>query len=86
MAVTIHYAEIGLKRVAADGTVYSISDTKRPIKNALNFTTEHRIFPDTANANTNNFPTIRQYLNLEAAAGFQIVQIGQSFIITQLVV
>lgn len=81
--VAIHYADLGLRRVAPDGSTYSISDTKKPIKNALHFTTEHRIFPDPGNPSANNYPSIREYLALEAAAGFQVVQIGQTFIVTQ---
>lgn len=77
-----HFATISLVRVAQDGTIYNASDTNKSLKEALNFTTEHRIIPDASIPNSANYPTIQQYLTLEAASGFQPVQVAQYFVIT----
>lgn len=49
------------------------------------FSTEQRILPDPLNAtNTANYPDIPTYLRAEDAAGFKLVHIDQSYIITQM--
>lgn len=79
----VHYAEVSLIHLKPDGTPYTRSKGTTTIKEACQFTTEHRVFPDPTNPNTDNYPSIRDYLVLEAAAGFEPVQIGQYFIITK---
>lgn len=78
----VHYAVISLVRVSPTGEVYNASGTTRPIKECLNFSTQHRIMPDTAIPSSAGYPTIQQYLNAEAAAGFAPVQVAETFIVT----
>ena len=83
MAVQAHYVTISLVRVSPTGEVYNASSTTRPIKECLNFSTEHRIMPDSAIPSSAGYPTIQEYLNLEAAAGFEPVQIAEMFVLTK---
>lgn len=83
MPVQVHLAEIGLVHIKPDGTAYSRSRKDVSIKDALNFSTEHRILLDSTNANTANHPTLKSYLQLEAGDGFEPVTVTQSFVITK---
>ncbi len=83
MAITIHVADIGLVNVANGRPFLKSSDAIATFKDVMLSNTEHRILKDPANPNTNNFPKLRDYLNLEATAGFQVVQVLQGMVITQ---
>jgi len=80
--IYVHYAEIGLVHLKRDGTIYDRAKNDITIKESMYVSTEHRILPDPTNSNTNSYPDIRTYLNLEAAAGYQPVQVAQYFIVT----
>jgi hypothetical protein len=82
LAIEVHFVGIELVRVDQNGQIYHTSTSQKSIKDSLNFTTEHRITPDLDIPNSANYPTIKEYLNLEGAQDFEPVQIGQSFIIT----
>lgn len=75
-----HIAFIGLVHIDATGKVISKQD---PISHQMNFSTESRILLDSANANTQNNPTIEAYLTLENAAGYAFKQMGPTFLITE---
>jgi hypothetical protein len=78
--MTTHYAELALLKVSTDtGQVVKKDAT---IQENLRFDMAFRVLPDPANPNTANYPDIRTYLTLEAAAGFAPVQVSQTFIIT----
>lgn len=77
--MTTHYVTIGLVHIGPDGQVLKKDS---PIKRQLRFDTEQRVIPDANVPNSANYPTIQQYLTAEAAASFQPVQIGQTFIVT----
>ena len=88
MAVEIHYAEIGLVNInTATGQPYrrggsgSLGDLT--IKESMNFSTEHRIIPDSDIPNTAGYPDIKTYLNREGLDDFEVVQIAQYFVVTQ---
>jgi hypothetical protein len=53
-----------------------------PIKAALSFETQQRIIEDADLPNTAGFPTLENYLQLEAGDGFRPVQVDQTFVIT----
>ena len=78
-----HMATIGLVRVAPTGKVYLSVTGDEQIKERLNFTTEHRIFPDSSNGNTAGYPTIQAYLALENAGGYGFKQITQGMLFTE---
>jgi hypothetical protein len=75
-----HYAEVAHLKIARDGTV--LNQSQGTIKEHLTRGLEHRILRDPDNPNTNDFPTINEYLAREAADGFVVVQVAQTFIVT----
>jgi len=81
MAVEIHTAYVGLVQVAPDGTI--IDKNQATIAQMQTASSGFRVLEDATLANTANNPTIRDYLNLEAANDFQLVHLDQTFIITQ---
>lgn len=74
-----HYAEIVLVKVDPTGAILTDSES---IGQNLRFTNEHRILPVASIPNSANYPDVRTYLDLEAASGFQPVQIAQGFVLT----
>jgi len=83
MAVEVHVAELGLMNVASDGIVYQRGASNISIKKTLSFSTEHRVVIDSSLSTTNGNPSIKEFLEREAANDFEPVQIFQSFIITK---
>lgn len=85
MAVEIRVARLGLVQVKPDGTVIRKSDAT--LKDMLRFETQERILDnttgDSAAPNSGNFPTIEEYLELEAANEFTLAYLDQNKIITQ---
>ncbi len=77
--ISTHTAYLKLTKVNAVGQVIPQGE---PISAHLNFSTEHRIIPDSALPNTANNPTIEQYLALEAADDYEVKQLDQTFVIT----
>lgn len=89
MAVTIHYVNVGLVKLDATGTLVGSGNVSTPtvsMNGMLNFTTEHRVLPDLTIPSSSGYPTIKDYLEDEAALGFSVIQVAQYFIITQKVV
>lgn len=64
------------------GEVYQRGSGPLPIKAALSFSTEHRIIEDPNLPNTEGFPDLDTYLQLEAVDGFHPVQVDQTLVIT----
>jgi len=87
MAVSVHVAAMGLFRInQSTGRIYQVGKDSVTIKEALSFVEEHRLVDDPTIPTTSGNPTIRGFLELEAAAGFEPVQVDQSMIITKKVV
>lgn len=74
-----HYATLAPVRIGRDGNVI---DHKEAVSKQLIFENQIRIVPDASIGSSADYPTIQQYLALEAAAGFQPVQVGQTFVVT----
>jgi hypothetical protein len=86
MPVTIHYVNIQLVKLDAVGALVGSGNVSTPtvsMNGMLNFTTEHRIMPDNDVPSSLDYPTIKQYLINESSAGFSVIQVAQSFIVTQ---
>jgi len=83
MAVEVHVAALNLMNISPDGTIYQRGASNLSIKKTISFSTEHRVVVDNSIPNTANNPSIKTYLELEAANDFEPVQIFQSFIITK---
>lgn len=84
MAVQVHVAELGIFKILSNGRVVQTGGRdKVTIKESLNFDTQFRVIVSSDNTNTDNNPTIKAYLELEAADGFEPVQVFQTMIITK---
>ena len=75
----VHTASIGLVKIGPVGNIITEGEA---ISARLNFSTEHRILPDKSNPNTNNYPTIEQYVALEATNLYEVRHLDQYTIVT----
>ena len=80
MAVEIHVARIGERKVSSAGQVFDKNEAT--IKEVLEATTEDRVLEDSAISSTSGNPTIKQYLELEAANDFVLRHLDQNMIVT----
>jgi hypothetical protein len=79
----VHLVNIALmNRDTESGRIYQRGQGPGTIKQSLNFDTEARIVTNPNVPNSNDNPTLEEYLILEAASGFQPVQVDQTFVIT----
>lgn len=85
MAVESRLATFGLFQVdTISGRVYQRgAGNNLSIKEVLRFQTEHRIVEDATLSNTSGNPNLKTYLELEAADGFQLKEVNQSFVVTE---
>jgi len=81
MAFDVHTANIGLVKIGPLGNVINEGDI---VSARLQFSIEHRIFPDSSNPNTDGYPTIETYLAREATDFYEAVHVDQYKIITVL--
>jgi hypothetical protein len=83
MAIGIHVVRCSNFTVKADGTRIDKSDRNGPSINDMTSTRmEALVIPDSSVPSSANYPTIAAYLALEAAAGYVLKHLDQSFIIT----
>jgi len=80
MAKNIHVARIGQKPITPAGTV--LDKNEASVKEMMTATTEDRVLADPAMPNTASFPTVKNYLELEASADFVLYHLDQNVIIT----
>jgi len=81
-AVPVHIARIGIftfdkktnQRIDKSGT--------SPLTAVLNTESRTVVIPDSQIASSQNYPTVDEYLKLEAAGGFSLRYMDQSTIIT----
>lgn len=76
---SVHYVNVRLVKLDQSGNLIT---GQTPLKSSLKFSTEHRIEPDVDIPNSVNNPSIKEYLEAEAADGFEPKIITQSFIVT----
>lgn len=92
MAVSIHYANVGLVWIDPNGNVIDKNDpsTKLSTFEQACLKQEHRVFPNLtgpgSTVNSQGYPTVAKYLELEAADGFAFAYMDQTQIITQMIV
>lgn len=80
-AIGCRIAKIGPKPVTSIGSV--LNKRTASIQEMCQSTQEMRILEDTTFApNSVNFPTIEDYILLEAANGYKVAVINQSWVIT----
>ena len=74
-----HTANIGLVKVGPVGNVINEGDA---ISTRIQFSTEHRILPDSSNPNTDGYPTIEAYIAREASDLYEVRHLDQYTIVT----
>jgi len=85
----IHVARLNLMRRTADGKFYNASSPKSTngdnisVRDALTMSTEIRVMADSTIPNTANYPNVKTYLEAEAASGFLLAHLDQTYVITQ---
>ena len=84
MAMNIHVARVAFLAVDALGNVVSKDSITNTISMQLSGSHEHRILQDDTITNTVNNPTVKRYLELEAAANYVLQYMDQNSVITYL--
>lgn len=84
MAMNIHVARVAFLAVDALGNVVSKDNPTNTISMQLSGSHEHRILQDDTIANTAGNPTVKRYLELEAASDYILQYMDQNTIITYL--
>ncbi len=83
MAIGIHVARVGFFAVSkTTGQVVSKDSKITSINDVLETEHQHRVIVDAAIANTANNPTVKRYLELEAASNYVLRHMDQNTIIT----
>jgi len=80
MAVGMHFVNVGMVQVDANGT--RVDKTTTTIKGMLIGGTEHRVLPEADVPNSIGYPAIKSYVVLEAASGYVVYHMDQYIIIT----
>ena len=78
----VHVARIGLFTVDTNGQRINKNDPGTTIGQVLATSSEMLVIPDAAISSSTNYPTIKKYLEDEAAAGFMLQHLDQTFVIT----
>ena len=84
MAISVHIARVAFLQVDAVGNVVSKDSITNTINMQLSGSHEHRILQDDAIPNTAGNPTVKRYLELEAADDYVMQYMDQNTIITYL--
>lgn len=80
---SVHYANIAFVAVSTlTGKVVNKDDPNTTIADVMNTEHQHRIVYDPDIPNSANSPSIKDYIQLEANAGFKVSHIDQTRIIT----
>ncbi len=83
MAVAMHFVNTGFVLVDANGNYLNKSDPSTTVGQiARGSRHEHRVIPDASVPNSANWPTVKRYLELEAAQDFVLNHMDQTNIIT----
>lgn len=84
MAMNVHVARVGFLKVDGLGNVVSKDDVSGTLASQLSGSHEHRVIEDSSIANTSGNPTVKAYLELEAADDYVLNHMDQTTIITYL--
>jgi len=82
MAIGIHVVRVGYFSVDVNGNKIDKNSATITINQLKNTRHEHLVIPDSAIASSANNPTVKQYLESEAALNYVLFHIDQSTIIT----
>ncbi len=80
--IGIHIARTGFFNVDGLGNVVPKDNPTYTLKQQMQTSSDHRVIPDTSIASSLNYPTVKAYLEAEAALDYVLQHIDQSTIIT----
>lgn len=80
MAIGIHVVYLAPKSIGSAGS--PLNKSTATIGEVGNSSLEVRVVPDTGIPNSANYPTIKRYLELEAADNFVVRVLTQTMIVT----
>lgn len=80
MAIGCHVVRTSF--VSTDPNGNRIDKNNTTIKTMMTANTEHRVIPDSAIASSANWPTVKSYIEAEAAIGYILAYLDQTMIVT----
>ncbi len=80
--MAVHVARVGLFTVDQNGARIDKSSPNTTINQLKVSRLEMLVIPDAAIASSANYPTVKNYLEAEATAGFKLQHMDQSYIVT----
>jgi len=84
MAMGVHVVRVAFRKVDAAGNVVSKEDPNVTLKQHLQGSHDHRIIPSADVPNSATSPTVKAYLEAEAAADYVLEYMDQNMIVTYL--
>lgn len=82
MAIACHVVRVGF--VTVDSAGARLDKTTATTKQMLTANTEHRVFEDSAIASSSGSPSVKTYVEREAAAGYVMGYMDQNMVVTYL--
>lgn len=79
---SVHVVSVAPFTVDAENNRIDKNDPTVQINVLKNTRIEHLIIPDSQIPNSSGYPTIKEYLELEAVSGYELRHLDQSFVIT----
>lgn len=83
MSFGVHIVNTGLFKVDATGNVV-LKDDSATLRQHLSTGMEHRVIPSADVPTSVGYPTVKEFLVLEAAAGYVLNHMDQTTIVTYL--
>lgn len=80
--MAVHVARLGVFSVNQAGQKVDKNDPTTKLSDMLNTRIEALVIPDSGIPNSAGYPSIKNYLELEDAANFELRHLDQSFVIT----
>lgn len=82
MAIGVHIARVGFFQIDSVGNVLKKNDPSVTLGQAMSGSSDHRIIEDAAISTTSGYPTVKAYLEAEAANDYVLEHMDQNMIIT----
>lgn len=82
MAIGVHFVRLGLFTVDINGARIDKSGSGASINTMKSTSMEFLVIPDASVPNSSGYPTMKNYIQLEASNNFVVSHIDQSIIIT----
>lgn len=82
MSIGIHVARVGLYTVDANNVRIDKNSESTTINQLKNTKLEFLVIPDAAIPNSSGYPTLKEYLEAEAAANYVMSHMDQTTVVT----